>query len=738
VFFTETKMTAILGTSHTGVTSAAEFYDVIRRFGIKRSAGGPIAASNGTALLVASAFNPRQDLSMGSDSEPKKAKLDTTLVPVLNTSCYPQTSATAAVVAAQQATAAGIRAAAAAAVAASNFSINNNSTTIPSTSASDFFHQHNLVAAAQNCNNISNTNNGNVINGGTNENQLATNPPHSRVIHLRNIPSDMTELELVHFCMPFGKLVNYLMLKGKNQAFVEYEEDVGAQTIVNVAQACPMAIRGRTIFCQYSTHQGLKTERKSATKNGSIFGDTMLSSNLLILGQNASNSAAATSNSSTPGSGQAQLGNGSTRERDTSSTASQLDISTQQQPNAVLRVIIDSMIYPVTLDVLHSIFSRYGKVLRIITFNKNNTFQALVQLSEANAAQQARQALDGQNVYNNCCTLRIDYSKLSTLNVKYNNDKSRDYTNPTLPSGEMTLEQQLSLISAAAAQQSGQNQLNASSLMVPNNFSFLQSGNQLAFAQQALTGEGLTVSQSLAPFLGQLGSSLANNSALTAQNNLSGASSAVAGMPFSPINILGITPVVLVSNLNEQKITPDALFTLFGVYGDVQRVKILFNKKDNALIQFAEPQQAQHAIQHLDKMRWQDRVIRVTASKHSNVQMPKDGQPDAGLTRDYTNSTLHRFKKPGSKNYMNIYPPSNTLHLSNIPPNISEDFLRKAFEDKKFNIVEFKFFQRDHKMALVQLGDVEQAINALIELHNYKLADNAHLRVSFSKKGITI
>lgn len=74
-----------------------------------------------------------------------------------------------------------------------------------------------------------------------------------------------------------------------------------------------------------------------------------------------------------------------------------------------------------------------------------DTFQALVQLSEANAAQNARQTLDGQNVYNGCCTLRIDYSKLATLNVKYNNDKSRDYTNPNLPSGELTFEQQLSL-----------------------------------------------------------------------------------------------------------------------------------------------------------------------------------------------------------------------------------------------------------------------------------------------------
>ena len=30
-----------------------------------------------------------------------------------------------------------------------------------------------------------------------------------------------------------------------------------------------------------------------------------------------------------------------------------------------------------------------------------------------------------------------------------------------------------------------------------------------------------------------------------------------------------------------------------GVYGDVHRVKVLFNKKDNALIQMADPHQAQ-------------------------------------------------------------------------------------------------------------------------------------------------
>ena len=35
------------------------------------------------------------------------------------------------------------------------------------------------------------------------------------------------------------------------------------------------------------------------------------------------------------------------------------------------------------------------------------------------------------------------------------------------------------------------------------------------------------------------------------------------------------------------------LFLLAGVYGDVIRVKILYNKRDSALVQFKEAQQAQ-------------------------------------------------------------------------------------------------------------------------------------------------
>ena len=44
--------------------------------------------------------------------------------------------------------------------------------------------------------------------------------------------------------------------------------------------------------------------------------------------------------------------------------------------------------------------------------------------------------------------------------------------------------------------------------------------------------------------------------------------------------------------------------------------------------------------------------------------------------------------------------------------------------------------RKDRKMALIQLGSVEEAIQALIELHNHDLGENHHLRVSFSKSTI--
>jgi len=193
------------------------------------------------------------------------------------------------------------------------------------------------------------------------------------------------------------------------------------------------------------------------------------------------------------------------------------------------------------------------------------------------------------------------------------------------------------------------------------------------------------------------------------------------------------SPCILVSNLDEEKVTTEALFILFGVYGNVHRVKILFNKKDNALIQMADPSQAQQAITNLDKAEVWGKTLRVAQSIHQLIQMPKEGQSDAGLTRDFVNSPHHRFKKrQGSKAY--IFPPTAVLHLYNVNT-LEEDDIRNMFS--QYGAVKgFKFFNNDRKMALIEMFTVEEATLALMGLHNYQVSESLHLRVSFSKSTI--
>nr|XP_020514150.2 polypyrimidine tract-binding protein 1-like isoform X1 [Labrus bergylta] len=479
----------------------------------------------------------------------------------------------------------------------------------------------------------------------------------SRVIHIRKLPNDITEAEVISLGLPFGDITNLLMLKAKNQAFLEMNSEEAAQNMVGYYSTMMPIIRHHPVYVQFSNHKELKTD-----------------------------------NSPNQERAQAALRALSTPHMDTAVVA----------PSSVLRVVVENLVYPVTLDALCQIFSKFGTVLRIIVFTKNSQFQALLQYPDGVSAHSAKLSLDGQNIYNGCCTLRISFSKLTTLNVKYNNEKSRDFTRPDLPSGDSQPAMEHPAMATA---------------FTPGIISASPYGGAThAFPPAfALQPAGLSIPS--------LPGGLAS---------LSFPGATRLGFPPLPAGVC----VLLISNLNPERVTPHCLFILFGVYGDVMRVKILFNKKENALVQMSDSTQAQLAMSHLSGQQLHGKSLRITLSKHTSVQLPREGHEDQGLTKDYSNSPLHRFKKPGSKNYSNIFPPSATLHLSNIPPSVVEEDLRMLFSSSGAEVKAFKFFQKDHKMALIQMGSVEEAIESLIEFHNHDLGENHHLRVSFSKSSI--
>ena len=227
-----------------------------------------------------------------------------------------------------------------------------------------------------------------------NNNNNNNNGTPSRVVHVRNIPPDAHESDLMNLALPFGKVANLLLLRGKNQAMVEFADLSSAQCMVSYWQQHPSpTVRGRNVYCQFSNHQQIKASEGGNTSavNGGNFGHN-----------------------------------------------SGHDESATETP--VLRVVVDQLVYPVTVDHFYQLFSRYGKVTKVVTFQKNNTFQALVQFEQTSVAVQAKTGLDGSPMFGPSTPtsnlLRVGFSKLTNLNVKYNNDKSRDYTNPSLPTGQ--------------------------------------------------------------------------------------------------------------------------------------------------------------------------------------------------------------------------------------------------------------------------------------------------------------
>jgi len=190
--------------------------------------------------------------------------------------------------------------------------------------------------------------------------------------------------------------------------------------------------------------------------------------------------------------------------------------------------------------------------------------------------------------------------------------------------------------------------------------------------------------------------------------------------------------VLLVNNVSD-KLTPDKLFILFGVYGDVLRVKILYNKRDTAMIQFTNPQQAQNAQMHLNRLHLYDKELLVSVSKHVEISMPRaeSAEEAAKLTKDFTGSPIHRFKN--GRIVKNINSPSQVLHVSSLAERCSEEQLRKLFGQYQSSPPVVQFFKNNRQMAYVKMDSLPSALEALMGLHNYKLAER-YIRVSFSPK----
>ncbi|XP_078434359.1 polypyrimidine tract-binding protein 3 [Wolffia australiana] len=438
----------------------------------------------------------------------------------------------------------------------------------------------------------------------------------SKVIHIRNVGPEISETDLFHLVQPFGVVTKVVLLRAKNQALLQMHDVASAMTTLQYYTSVQANVRGRNVYMQFSSHQELTT-----------------------------------------------MDQGSQGRKDQ-----------DLQPNRIILATIHHMLYPITVEVLHQVFSPYGFVEKIVTFQKTAGFQALIQYQSHQSAIQARSSLQGRNIYDGCCQLDIQFSNLSELQVNYNNERSRDFTNPSLPS-----------------EQKGR----------PSPSGYGEAGSLYALQVAGARGVGF-------PPMGNAAVAAAFSGGL-------------------PPGITGANDrcTILVSNLNPDRIDEDKLFNLFSIYGNILRIKMLRNKPDHALVQMGDGFQAELAVHFLKATPLFGRRLEVNFSKHASITAGQD-------TKEYSGSMLNRYNRNAVKNYRYCCAPTRMIHVSGLPAEVTEEEVAGHVAEHG-TIAAVKLFEVNGKrQALILFDSEEHATEALVCKHATPLGSST-IRISFSQ-----
>ncbi|XP_065919723.1 heterogeneous nuclear ribonucleoprotein L-like isoform X2 [Dysidea avara] len=449
-------------------------------------------------------------------------------------------------------------------------------------------------------------------------------PPPSRVVHARAVPDGCSFQEILNTVSRFGKIGYLTMMPKIRQALIEFERVDDAINCVRSTQENQIYILERPVFFNFSTSQEI------------------------------------------------------TRSPYGYSPSTQAPPQEDVSVNNILLYTIFNPIYPITVDVIHTISSPCGMVQRVAIFRKNGV-QALVEFDSIASAQRAKQHLDGADIYAGCCTLKIEYARCQRVNVYKNDEMTWDYTVQAGIRG--------GLMNRPAAPP------------------------QAAFQQ----------TQPAPP------------QAFVAQQYPTAAPTPTTGQDYGGMNAFGGPgsggpgSVLMLYGLDTSRIGCDSIFNLLCSYGNILKVKILVNKPGTAMVHMDNPQAAKNALQHLHQTRLMGNTLQLAFSKHDYIadkgqaECLTDGTP---CWKDFTQSRNNRFLTAEAVSKNRIIGPSKILHFYNAPPDSSEDTFKQLYTELKVPLhTNIKFFSQGGKSAtgLMEWSDVESALEVYVIANHYTM-----------------
>ncbi|XP_055694096.1 heterogeneous nuclear ribonucleoprotein L isoform X1 [Lutzomyia longipalpis] len=382
------------------------------------------------------------------------------------------------------------------------------------------------------------------------------------------------------------------------------------------------------------------------------------------------------------------------------------------RPNHILLFTVINPLYPITVEVLHTISHPYGQVQRIVIFKKNGV-QAMVEFDSIESATRARDNLNGADIYSGCCTLKIDYAKPEKLNVyKNDSDTSWDFTLTVkeVGNGRSPLLQDPLYGSRPQPYTKTMGEpvarKNKPPLLGPGSTTFPGYGPS-EFHQTTESWKQAPTHAGIIKETPGMGPAARNPSVnFVSQGQQQGA-------------------VMMVYGLDGQTSNTEKLFNLVCLYGNVARIKFLKTKEGTAMVQMGDSVAVERCVQHLNNIPvGNNGKLQIAFSKQnflSEVTNPFSLPDHTPSFKEFTGSKNNRFLSPTQASKNRIQPPSKILHFFNTPPGLTEEQLIGIFNIKEVPPTAVRMFPLKTERSssgLIEFSSVAQAVLAIMKCNH--------------------
>lgn len=402
-------------------------------------------------------------------------------------------------------------------------------------------------------------------------------------------------------------------------------------------------------------------------------------------------------------------------------------------PNKILVFNIHKALFPITTETLKKICNPVAEVIRIVVVSipglseilgqrNQEPVQAMIEFSSIRDAINVRAALNGADIYDNCCTLNIEFApeNVSQLQVEWNDDVSWDIMLEANSSGPRM----------------------AGRTLLPSNDNMWSSLDRRD-ASSKLGRESDSRKRSY-----QIDEPLNSNHPSKHER-------------FPTKNAAKINriegSVLLVRNLDES-IYENAkatylIFNLFSIYGNVLRVKMLTSKKGFAMVEMETIEGALVVMQNLKGVLLRGKDLQLRGSAQDCINGPSTNDVNKrSWYWDFTGSSYNRFT-PSYKEVnkpLKANPPSKIVNFWNAVALQNDEettkVLTEAFKNEnvspplKIKVLKETKSARSHRAlvsGMMEFKSEAQGIEAVVFCNNMRIKPES-IADAEDKKGFAL